>query len=347
MTDSAANPSAADPCPRDAASNFGPSAPWDRLRERAELLARLRAFFDAREFLEVDTPLLSADTVVDLHIDPLAVNLFDDPRNPEQGTRYWLQTSPEFCMKRLLAAGSPPAIYQVCKAFRAAERGPLHNPEFTIVEWYRVGDDYESGIALLAELIQSLLNVPRVDRRSYRQAFLEHVGLDPHQATIEEFAAFAARDPTVQLADAATIDRDQWLNYLLAQYVEPHLGRDAPEILCDFPASQAALARVRALPDSSQRVAERFELYYRGIELANGYHELLDPNILEERNRTNNLARKKLGKQELPESSRMLDAMRSGLPPCVGVALGFDRLAMVACGAASIQEVLAFPIDRA
>lgn len=341
MTDSAA-----DQPQRDAGNRFGPSAPWIGCASGPSCWPACE-LSSKRGFLEVDTPLLSADTVVDLHLDPLKVVLFEDPCTPEQGSRYWLQTSPEFCMKRLLAAGSPPAIYQVCKAFRGAERGPLHNPEFTIVEWYRIGDDYESGMELLAELARNLLGVPQVERRSYRQAFLDHVGLDPHQATVEELAAFAAQDQTVQLAGATVIDRDQWLNYLLAQYVESHLGARCAGDPLRFSRIPGRLVRVRSLTDDAVRVAERFELYYRGIELANGYHELLDPSVLEERNRSNNQIRENSGKPALPECSRMLDAMRSGLPPCVGVALGFDRLAMVACGASSIHEVLAFPIDRA
>lgn len=316
--------------PRFMSSDFHPTASLDILRCRAELLKRVRAFFDDRSFLEVETPLLSHDTVIDRHLDPLPVTLFADPRAAERGPRLWLQTSPEFAMKRLLAAfadrGSAdsalPAIYQVTKAFRAGEAGRLHNPEFTIVEWYRVGDDYSAGMQLLSDLAEATLGLGPAECITYREAFLRHAHVDPLAEPLDD------------------LQRDQ----LLVQQVEPKLGQNRPTILLDYPASQAALARVRP---GNPPVAERFELYVRGIELANGYHELLDPAVLRERNRTINEHRAAEGKYTLPADSRLLAAMDHGLPPCAGCALGFDRLVMVATGAQSIQEVMAFPIDRA
>lgn len=306
--------------------------------------------------------MLSADTVVDQHLDPLSTVLFDDPRDPDRGPRYFLQTSPEFAMKRLLATGGQRAIYQVTHAFRGAERGRLHNPEFTMVEWYRVGDSYDDGMLLLSNLIKELLGVERVERISYRQAFLSQLGIDPFLAPTSALADAGRRVSTTPPAFDSH-DRDGWLNFLLAESVEPQLGFPVPTILFDYPASQSALARVRTGaktgvetgvetgvqgdPDGSLRFAERFELYVRGIELANGYHELLDAPVLEERNRKINSLRMADGKPELPESSRLLDAMRHGLPPCTGVAMGFDRLAMLHCNATAIDEVLTFPIDRA
>src|SRR5438094_1304799 len=160
-------------------SDFLPTASLDMLRQRAELLAKARAFFDCRGFLEVETPLLSHDTVVDRHLDPLAVMLFSDPRQPDKGERLWLQTSPEFGMKRLLAAGAM-AIYQITRAFRGGERGPLHNPEFTMVEWYRVGDDYAAGMELLGNLAAEALGSGQPEQISYRDAFLRYAQLDPY-----------------------------------------------------------------------------------------------------------------------------------------------------------------------
>ena len=322
--------------------DFRPAATLKILRLRADLLRRTREFFDRRRFLEVETPCLSADVVVDRHLDPLATVLPYDPRQPQSGRRLYLQTSPEFHMKRLLAAGSGP-IYQIARAFRAGETGPRHNPEFTLVEWYRPGDGLDAGMTLLDELSQSLLGLAQAERLSYREAFERHVGLGPHNANIEALDRAMAKAGGASLK-LAPDDRDGRLDYLLITLVEPHFGVRQPTILYDYPASQAALAQVRPGPPP---VAERFELYVRGVELANGYRELLDAGILAERNRSNNQQRVADGKPPLPEESRLLAAMRAGLPESVGVALGFDRLVMLAAGAHSIDEVLTFPIDRA
>jgi len=323
--------------------DFAPTATLAALRMRAELLKRLRQFFDRCGFLEVDTPVLSAETVVDRHLDPLSLVLFDDPRRPEAGRTLWLQTSPEFAMKRLLAAGAT-AIYQVAHAFRGAERGRWHNPEFTIVEWYRAGDDLDEGMARLSELADEMLGLGPAERLSYREAFLRHVHVDPHGASCEELEAAARRRGLAIPSGLEPGDRDSWLEWLLVECVEPHLGKDRPTILYDYPASQAALAQVR---DGDPPVAERFELYVAGIELANGYHELCDPDVLIERSRIANDERAADGKCRLPEPRRLVSAMRHGLPPSTGVALGFDRLVALAAGMTDIARVMAFPVERA
>ncbi len=316
--------------------DFHPTADWPALRRRAQLLRQVRAFFDKRGFLEVDTPLLSADTVIDRHLDPFAVQVGGAP-DPVR----WLQTSPEFAMKRLLAAGAQ-AIYQVAKAFRREERGPLHNPEFTIVEWYRTGDGLAEGMDLLDELSQALLGRGPARRLSYRDAFLQYAGVDPFAAPISALreAASQGGDPPESMGN----DRDGWLDLVLVQRVQPHLGQDQPAILYDYPASQAALARVR---QEDPPVAERFELFVSGIELANGYHELIDPETLRRRNAATNAARVEDGKGALPEESRLLAAMDAGLPPAAGVALGFDRLVMLALRTERLDQVIAFPFERA
>jgi len=324
------------------ATDFLPSAPLGNLQLRARLLRGVREFFDRRGFLEVETPILSADTVLDRHLDPLRVTLPADPREPDAGRMLWLQTSPEFGMKRLLAAGAT-AIYQVARVFRGGECGAWHNPEFTMVEWYRVGDGMREGMQLLSELAEQLLSLDAAQRLSYRQAFLTHVGVDPLTASDDQFCA-AARRLGASVPDGLADDADAWRDLLLTECVQPHLGRDRPTILYDFPASQAALARVR---DDDPPVAERFELFVRGVELANGYHELLDPDVLRQRNASANRQRRADGKYPLPEDSRLLAAMQHGLPPCAGVALGFDRLVMLAANAREIAEVIAFPIARA
>ena len=319
--------------------DFRPTAGWANLRLRAELLRRLREFFYQRGFLEVETPILSADTVVDRHLDPFEVAWCDAPGRPPR--RMWLQTSPEFGMKRLLAAGGE-AIFQVSRVFRQGELGPLHNPEFTLVEWYRTGQSPAEGMQLLSDLGEALLDRGPAERISYREAFQRYVGLDPHLADSTALVEAAAGLNAPHSLTAA--DRDSWLDLLVVERIQPHLGVGRPAILYDYPASQAALARVR--PDSPP-VAERFELYADGIELANGYHELLDPAELRRRIREVNAQRLVDGKPALPPDSRLLAAMEAGLPPAVGVALGFDRVVMLAAGAASIREVIAFPFDRA
>jgi elongation factor P--(R)-beta-lysine ligase len=320
--------------------DFRPAASWAALRRRAELLKASRAFFDERGYLEVETPLLAHDTVIDRHLDPLPVTLFADPRFPHTGEKLWLQTSPEFGMKRLLAAGGP-SMYQITRAFRGGEWGPLHNPEFTMLEWYGVGDDYSAAMQLLSDLAERLLERGPAERVTFRETFRKFAGVDPlvdGQAALED----ACQARSVALPDA--YDRDLLLDALLTSVVEPQLGRARPTIVCDYPASQAALARIR---DDNPPVAERFELYVDGIELVNGYHELLDAAVLRERNRVNNELRRADGKSTSPEESRLLAAMEHGLPACSGCALGFDRLVMVSLGASSLAEVMAFPIDRA
>jgi len=320
--------------------DWRPTATWAHLRLRAELLRRTRDFFDRRDFLEVETPILSADTVVDRHLDPFAVAV-----EPGASVRcsYWLQTSPEFGMKRLLAAGAT-AIYQITRAFRQEERGPLHNPEFTMVEWYRVGDTVADGMQLLSDVCETLLGRGPAERISYGEAFERHVGVNPHTAPCETLVAAVQAGAIDAPASMPPDDRDGWLDVLLVERVQPYLGQGRPAILYDFPAGQAALARVRP---GEPPVAERFELYVSGMELANGYCELLDPAVLRERNARNNALRRQDGKPPLPEESRLLAAMDAGLPASVGVALGFDRVVMLAAGASRLDEVIAFPFDRA
>ena len=315
------------------------------LRQRAALLQHVRSFFDARDFLEVETPLLSHDTVVDRHLDPFATRHVPDPTRPGQGTELFLQTSPEFGMKRLLAAGAG-AIYQITRSFRNGERGPLHNPEFTILEWYRPGDDYQQGMQLLADLAKELSGAATIARLTYHQVFQEHYQLAPHTAPLEELQLAATRAGLHPPASLGA-DRDGWLDFLLTERIQPRLGLEAPVILCDYPASQAALAQTRFDRALDCQIAERFELYWRGIELANGYHELLDPAVLRARNAANNALRVSDGKPALPDESRLLAAMEQGLPACSGCALGLDRLLMLRSGSATIEQVLAFPLERA
>jgi elongation factor P--(R)-beta-lysine ligase len=320
----------------------------ERLRQRAEMLARLRAFFANRGFLEVETPLLDREIIPELHIEPFGV-LAEDSK-----PRLWLQASPELHMKRLLAEGLP-AIYQVTRSFRRGERGRLHNPEFTIVEWYRAGDDYAAGICLLADLIEELaVSAPRPIITTYAKAFQKCGVINAYAATPDELATLAAKFGVNGPEGMARESRDEWLNLLLATTLEQGLGAAGPEIVIDYPKTQAALAStvMREIPDDpelfeitrSYEVAERFELYWKGVELANGYHELTDAAVLRRRLDAVNEQRVADGRPALPLPERLLAAMETpGLPACSGCALGFDRLVMLACGAQSVDEVIAFP----
>lgn len=294
----------------------------EALRGRAALLRKLREFFWLRGFIEVETPLLADEIIPELHIEPFRI----------EGGGY-LQASPELFMKRLLVAGMQ-AIFQVTRSFRADERGRLHNPEFTIVEWYRVGDDMAAGMNLLDELMQTLLGTPPAIRTTYADGFKQHAEVCPHTATIQELASLAG-------ADGST-NRDELLNLLLAARVEPRLGAERPEIIYHYPASQASLARV-ATSDLGYPVAERFELYYLGVELANGFHELTDAAELRRRLDDVNALRETDGRPALPLPESLLSAMELGLPDCTGCALGFDRLAMLAIGTTAIGDVMMRP----
>lgn len=339
------------PGPDPAATEPRPSATLERLRGRAALLRRLRAFFEARGALEVETPVLCAAGTVDEHLEPIPADY--SPAPGVAAERRWLVTSPEHSMKRLLASGSGP-IYQVARAFRNGERGRLHNPEFTILEWYRPGWTHLELMEEVEALVRALFEGSSAPgavlppgpfaRITYRDAFLGTVGFDPHRIAVADLSRIAGLEGVPPPPGFETADRDAWLNLLLAARVEPTLGIDRPTFLLDYPPSQAALARVRG---GDPPVAERFELYIRGIELANGYHELLDAPEQEARYRAANMERRRAGKAELPLDERFLAALRSGLPPCAGVAVGLDRVFLLALGGTSIDDVMAFPFERA
>lgn len=320
--------------------DFLPTADLKTLQLRAHALAAIRRFFDAQGYFEVDTPLLSQDRVIDANLEPFVV------ANAAAGRDLFLQTSPEFAMKRLLVAGAQ-AIYQLDKVFRRGERGTRHNPEFTMVEWYAVGTDHHQQMQVTEELVREVFELstmrtlPTIPfaRTSYSAAFQRHLGIDVFATESSELAKLA-RQRCASVPESLELDdRDGWLNVLLAELIEPHLGAVVPEFLFDYPATQAALARVRPGPPA---VAERFELYLDGIELCNGYHELTDPAELRQRIRQEWTTRE----GQPPISSRLLQAMEVGLPPCSGVALGVDRLIMLIAGKQRIDDVIPFPIER-
>ncbi len=323
--------------------DFKATATIEALKQRAGILKSVRQFFDQRGFFEVETPALSHDIVVDRYLEPIPVSGETLGVASESGKLLWLQTSPEFGMKRVLAGGAD-AIYQISRCFRAGERGNLHNPEFSMLEWYRVGDNMRAGIELLGSLVETTLDTKPWRSLSYATAFKKYAACDVFAndvTTLRENALLHELD-IATLEDS--VDLDEWRNLILTHVVEPKLGQVYPEVVYDWPASQSALAIVR---DENPAVAERFELYYQGVELANGYHELLDPKELLRRNDVNNELRLSDGKPVLPRHSRLVDAMECELPACSGVALGIDRLVMLAIGARKIDEVIAFPIENA
>jgi len=306
------------------------------LRERAALLATLRQFFADRDVLEVETPLLARHGVTDPFIEAYRV---PDPR--DGGAPRFLQTSPEYAMKRLLAACGEP-VYQVCKAFREGEAGSRHNPEFSLLEWYRPGYDHHQLMAEVAELLDACLGPRPVQKTGYRELFLEQLQIDPFAASVEELEHLARRhlDP----GDLAG-DRDLWLDLLLSHVVQPQLGIGTFCFVHDYPPTQAALARIARREGID--VGQRFELFIEGMELANGYCELTDAGEQRRRFAADNARRRARGQPEVPVDERLLAALEHGLPACSGVALGVDRLLMLKTGATDIREVLAFDWERA
>ncbi len=314
----------------------------ERIRQRAGLLRDLRSWFDARGFLEVQPPCLSRECIVDLHIDPICVPGEQLGLPTDASAWYFLQTSPEAAMKRLLAAGAP-SIYSIGPVFRGGERGSHHNVEFTMMEWYQLESGYAEGVRLLGALAAELLNRDRFDVVCYRDVFCDQVGCDPISSEIALLQEHAARIDR-ELSDSLAGDRDGLLDVIWASVIQPELGRPRPIVVKNYPLTQAALAKVS---DDDPECAERFELFADGIELANGYHELGDADVLQQRLERSNRERKRMGKQELPLPHQFLEAMRKGLPPCAGVALGVDRLLMIRTGVTEISNVLTFPIESA
>ncbi len=329
-----------------------PSAAVSTLQARSQLTQSIRQFFMTQGYWEVETPLLSSDVCVDLWLDPVAV-----PVGAGVPPRY-LQTSPEFAMKRLLVAGAD-SIFQFTKAIRSLERGPRHNPEFTMLEWYRVGDTDRDQMALTEALVRhavqaaglthSLISCQRVlsaapfARMRYDLAFENAVGTRVLKLSVSQLRELAD-SLGVRVHSPETLDRDAWLNLLLAERVEPWMATQGAMFLHDFPASQSALARVR---EEDPPVAERFELYIGGVELCNGYHEITDADELRVRMERQAALRAREGLSVLPTHSHLENAMRRGYPASAGVALGYDRLLMWLWECERIDDVIAFPWERA
>lgn len=313
---------------------WSPSASPELIRFRARMLAVIRTFFAERSVVEVETPILSAGATVDPHIESLRIV-------PEKTEQRYLQTSPEFAMKRLLASGLGD-IYQICKVFRAGESGRLHNPEFTLLEWYRLNTDYRTLMKEVASLLMEVVDGLRpATEMSYRDAFLEYANTDPFRASIAGLESCArANGLRIQALDS----RDAWLDLLMSEVVSRALPADRITMIFDYPASQASLARVRA---EEPPIAERFEVYIGSLEIANGFSELVDAQEQRQRFHSELATRSATGKSVPSVDERFLEAMEAGLPECAGVAVGLDRLLMAASGADHLDQVMAFPWARA
>ncbi len=317
-----------------------PSASHALLCLRAEILSCIRQFFAERQILEVETPILSQATVTDKHLHSFHTDYYFS--NFQQKKTLYLQTSPEFAMKRLLAAGSG-AIYQICKAFRnQGESGRTHNPEFTLVEWYRPGFDHYDLMNEVEDLLKIILHCQSIERLSYSVIFQKFLQMDPHRASIAQLRQ-TADQCGLHTENLSSLEKDDWLHLLMTHCIEPKLPKQ-PIFIYNFPASQAALAKIQP---GSPPLAARFEVYVNGLELANGFHELSSPSEQRQRFVYELSQRKKTGHSPVPIDERLLAALEHGLPNCAGVALGIDRLILLAAKKDSINEVLAFPLERA
>lgn len=314
-----------------------PTATISVLQQRAAFLSAIRHFFAQREVMEVDTPLLSLSVATAPHLASFAFKS-DNPKDPVR----FLQTSPEYSMKRLLAAGSGP-IYYLGKAFRKDEVGKRHNPEFTMLEWYRPSWDHFRLIKEVETLFQSLLNCPPAVMVSYQTLFEQYLNFNPYQSKVEFLQSLCVEKGWIPSEGLPNMDKDDWLDLIMTHGIEPHLGQTQPTVIIDFPPSQASLAKTRfSEVDPQQEVAARFEFYYQGLELANGYHELQCAATLKKRFADDLLRRKKSGLEALPIDQYLLQAMDAGLPECAGVAVGVDRLLMLKLKQSQIANVIPF-----
>lgn len=321
-------------------ADWQPCAPIANLLKRAKLINGVRHFFNERGVLEVETPAMSQASISDEHLVPF-ITRYVGPQ-AAQGMDLYMMTSPEFHMKRLLAAGSGP-IFQMGKCFRNEESGRYHNPEFTMIEWYRPGFDMYQLMNEVDDLIQQTIDCEAAELVSYQQLFTRILEIDPLVAEKEELKAVADK---LNLSDVAADeeDRDTLLQLLFAFGIEPHIGKEKPIFVYHFPASQASLAKISG---EDRRVAERFEVYFKGVELANGFCELTDASEQRARFEKDNQKRQQRGLPVYPIDERFLAALAAGLPDCSGVALGVDRLIMIALEAEKIGDVMAFTVDRA
>lgn len=310
-----------------------PTASIDTLRQRAQIITTIRQFFIERSYLEVETPVMARYGTTDVYLSNMKAYFREKA--------YSLQTSPEYHMKRLLAAGSGP-IFQFARVFRDDELGRWHNPEFTLLEWYRLGIDHYELMDEMDLLLQTVLNSKSMIRKTYRQVFQDVCDVDPVVASIESLQQLLAQYGLDNVLPPREQDRDQYLFLLMSHIIEPALKeQDAPVAIYNFPISQSALAQIK------DGVAERFEVYFQGVELANGFHELTDAIAQKQRFAHDQQIRMQKGLTSVEADHYLISALEYGLPSCSGVALGIDRLLALALKQESISDVMAFDFSRA
>lgn len=310
-----------------------PSASIETLRKRAQIIAMIRAFFTERGYWEVETPIMAKYGITDVYLSNIKA-IFRDQS-------YCLQTSPEYHMKRLLAAGSG-SIFQLARVFRDDELGRWHNPEFTLLEWYQLGINHHALMNEVDALLQLILGTASMIRKTYQQAFIDACQIDPLNTDVLELRRVLTRYDLQNVFDETETDIDQYLFLLMSHVVEASLAHEpAPVAIYNFPASQASLAQI------NQGVAERFEVYYRGVELANGFHELTDTKLQRQRFEQDITIRKTRGLAMVEADEYLLEALQHGIPACSGVALGIDRLLALAFETNGISTCLSFDISRA
>jgi len=321
--------------------SWPPTCSTALLHQRAQLYQTIRSFFAEKGVLEVDTPVLSAAASCDVNLDSFSTELANDAQNSQ---KLYLQTSPEFAMKRLLAAGSG-CIYQIAKSFRQGESGRFHNPEFTLLEWYRVGFTVQDLIAEMIELLMPCFSQNMAFQTiSYARLYVQITTIDPHHTTVEQLMDYASAQGNPEAVEICGDSLSNGLDYVFSQYIQPRLKKNVVYFVTDYPACMAMLAKIS---DDTPATAKRFEVYFNNVELANGYEELIDAKQQKARFNEELAERKKQGLTEVPMDHNLLSALASGMPECSGVALGLDRLLMLMAEAQSIDEVLTFPINRA
>ncbi len=324
------------------AYNWQPSADITTIKRRAQYLADVRRFFAERDVLEVETPILSLAGPTAPYMDSFTTDYI--PLGASSKQAYYLQTSPEFAMKRLLAANLG-SIYQIAHVFRNGELGRLHSPEFTMLEWYRPKLSLNQLMDEVNALVQEVFCLNQVSRLSYRGVFEFYLKINVFTCPLDKIKQCALARIT-GLADDLELDRDGWLELLMSHVIEPRLAAmNLAVFIYDFPASQAQLAKIKK-DESGNNVADRFELYIAGVEIANGYNELLDADELERRFTEDNKQRHQQAMSEMPIDNNLLAAMKSGIPECSGVALGFDRIIMLALNKQDIRSVQSFTFNH-
>ncbi len=326
----------------DVSGKWQPTCSLDLLHLRAQLLQKIRQFFAARAVLEVETPILCSAIGTDPHLDFFAT---ENQSSPKQRTLF-LQTSPEFAMKRLLAAGSG-SIYQICKAFRKGESGRYHNSEFTLLEWYRVGYNLVQLMDEVAELIAILLTdmgLEATQRISYQDLFKQITGLNPLDFSYADYCGYAQQHNLIDAENLCGQDHDAWLDFIFSHQIQPNLAQNNLWMVYGYPACLSSLARLNG---SNPLITERVELFLNGVELGNGYHELADATEQERRFDKEISMRQGKLRPSVTKDERLLAALEAGLPDCSGIAIGLDRLLMLLSKSPAIDDVLAFSVSRA